>query len=145
MAVDPDPALMVMDIAGTDTQERSSVISPQKAFSFSTFASSSIFAKPRPQRKTKKKPINVQKYDWQRQLWTGLIEPLPISRIPTFSIGKRKRSTRERSIECELEKISLNSSPEDDIPTLSATSGSDAILSMGLINVDSMDLDIKQR
>lgn len=42
-------------------------------------------------------------------------------------IGKRKRSVRERSIECELEKISLNSSPEEG--------GADACLGAGRVSV----------
>jgi len=67
-----------------------------------------------------------------------------IIRIPTFAIGKRKRSTRERSIECELEKISLNASPEDHPPTLSTAVGCDMAINMGLMNLDSMDLDTKQ-
>ena len=65
--------------------------------------------------------------------------------MPQFSIGKRKRSTRERSIECELEKISLNSSPEDDVvANLSTASGSDLSHSNCHMNSDSMDLDAKQ-
>lgn len=71
-------------------------------------------------------------------------KPIDDQKIPTFAIGKRKRSTRERSIECELEKISLNASPEDHPPTLSTAVGCDMAINMGLMNLDSMDLDTKQ-
>ncbi len=60
MAVDPEPVIQT----GLGLDEASSqtlcLTGQQKSFSFSTFASSSIFAKPR-QRKVKKKPINIQK------------------------------------------------------------------------------------
>lgn len=68
-----------------------------------------------------------------------------ILRVPNIIIGKRKRNVRERSIECELEKISLNSSPETGGATnLSSACCSDASLIVGHLNSDSMDLDMKQ-
>lgn len=123
MAVDPEPPVQI-DMTESGDSQLSSVLSQQKTFSFSSFASSSIFAKPR-QRKIKKKATTINK-------------------LPNVTIGKRKRSVRERSIECELEKISLNSSPETDkAADLSATNGIDNILNKGLMN-DSMDLGMKQ-
>lgn len=59
MAVDPEPVIQT----GMGLDEATSTLclpAQHKSFSFSTFASSSIFAKPR-QRKVKKKPVNVQK------------------------------------------------------------------------------------
>ncbi|XP_046463290.1 G patch domain-containing protein 2-like isoform X2 [Daphnia pulex] len=126
MAVDPEPVVQAgLELDEANSQQNLCLAGQQKSFSFSTFASSSIFAKPR-QRKVKKKPVNVQK-------------------IPNIVIGKRKRNVRERSIECELEKISLNSSPETGAASnLSAACCSDASLIVGHLNNDSMDLDMKQ-
>lgn len=62
MAVDPEPVVHVgLELDEANSQQNLSLVGQQKSFSFSTFASSSIFAKPR-QRKVKKKPVNVQKY-----------------------------------------------------------------------------------
>lgn len=126
MAVDPEPVVHVgLELDEANSQQNPSLVGQQKSFSFSTFASSSIFAKPR-QRKVKKKPVNVQK-------------------VPSIIIGKRKRNVRERSIECELEKISLNSSPDTGTASnLSAACCSAASLVVGHLNSDSMDLDMKQ-
>lgn len=60
MAVDPEPSQQNAAEIGV-AQEWPIMSSPQKGFSFSTFASSSIFAKPR-QKKTRKKPVDIQKY-----------------------------------------------------------------------------------
>lgn len=62
MAVDPEPVVQAgLELDEANSQQNLCLAGQQKSFSFSTFASSSIFAKPR-QRKVKKKPVNVQKY-----------------------------------------------------------------------------------
>jgi len=62
MAVDPEPSPQ-SEINESGDRPLSSGLSQQKTFSFSTFASSSIFAKPR-QRKIKKKAITINKYSY---------------------------------------------------------------------------------
>lgn len=59
MAVDPEPVIQT-GLVLEETIQHPCLAGQAKTFSFSTFASSSIFAKPR-QRKVKKKPVNVQK------------------------------------------------------------------------------------
>ena len=135
MAVDPEPLHQMHPVAAdAPTLGNADLLMDDgKTFhSFSSFASSSIFAKPR-QRKVKRKPINVQK-----------VGPNAVV------IGKRKRSVRERSIECELEKISLNSSPETgDLLSASASGDSAAILVSSephhSLTDSMMDLDMKQQ
>ena len=62
MAVDPEPVVQAgLELDEANSQQHLCLAGQQKSFSFSTFASSSIFAKPR-QRKVKKKPVNIQKY-----------------------------------------------------------------------------------
>ena len=62
-------------------------------------------------------------------------------------IGKRKRSVRERSIECELEKISLNSSPDETDPLKMNSIDAMSVITDERHQIgaqDSMDLDMKQ-
>lgn len=59
MAVDPEPVVQT-GLGLDETIQHPCLAGQHKSFSFSTFASSSIFAKPR-QRKVKKKPVNIQK------------------------------------------------------------------------------------
>ena len=62
MAVDPEPPQAQI----VENGENQLTLHPtQNGFSFSTFASSSIFAKPR-QRKIKKKAIRINKYSMQK-------------------------------------------------------------------------------
>ena len=63
MAVDPEPVIQTLSL---DEMSQHACIntSQHKSFSFSTFASSSIFAKPR-QKKVKKKSVNMQKYNYK--------------------------------------------------------------------------------
>lgn len=132
MAVDPEPLHQMLP--AVDARSAGDLLMDDgKAFhTFSSFASTSLFAKPR-QRKVKRKPVNVQKVGANAVI-----------------IGKRKRNVRERSIECELEKISLNSSPEragGDPLSASASGDSASILVSSETHhslTDSMDLDMKQ-
>ena len=70
MAVDPEPPPQ-LEVAESGDRPLSSVLMQQKTFSFSTFASSSIFAKPR-QRKIKKKAITINKYPEMTIFFTRL-------------------------------------------------------------------------
>lgn len=76
MAVDPEPVMIQQQQhqgASLDIEDSScnnnNTISPATGvihpagFSFSTFASSSIFAKPRQRKANRKKPINIQKLE----------------------------------------------------------------------------------
>lgn len=136
MAVDPEPVV----------SQQLDQMEGRPSCGFPPFTS--IFAKPiRQQRKPKKKPLDLQK-------------------VPNVTIGKRKRSVREPSIECELEKISLNSSPDEEEDSgrppggLAGPSSSRSLLGAsgrpggphhrhslrhGHALGDSMDMDMKQQ
>ena len=85
MAVDPEPPVQI-DMTESGDSQLSSVLSQQKTFSFSSFASSSIFAKPR-QRKIKKKATTINKYARHRVLIAEL-HLINICRVSDYQMSR---------------------------------------------------------